>query len=47
MVSQIALIESGEAIFDLGIDQTLTPESSLPEISAAPSFVNRSTLTRR
>ncbi len=32
---------------NLDKDQTLTPESSLPEIIAAPSCVNRNTFTRR
>ena len=32
---------------DLDTDQTLTPESSLPETSAAPSCVNRRTFTER
>ena len=42
---ELGFVQVREGRIDLDTDQTLTPESSLPEMRASPSFVKRKTFT--
>lgn len=42
---KLSFVQAREGRIDLDTDQTLTPESSLPEMRASPSFVKRKTFT--